>query len=265
MSFVCARFELLTVSSSCSNDSGCVTSAETVLINAQSVGEFAQHVSVDKKRTVVVSISPQSIASVAARHELSLFSVSVVCRISPQREPLVRRLCLQTFRKLVTLFRSIGADFVLDASFATDIALLELFDEFLERKRRSAADATALPLLTSECPGDFLFLIRSIESKHCLNVELRVDIGWICYAEKNKDAALILPHISAAKSPQAVCFLSFSLDPITWFFFHSQIFLLLQLMGIVAKRLIAKQLGLRLEITKSVFRLLDESDFSVFI
>jgi iron only hydrogenase large subunit-like protein len=53
--------------------SGCVTSAETILINAQSVSEFVAHL--NGEHAVVVTISPQSTASMAARHNLSLLSV----------------------------------------------------------------------------------------------------------------------------------------------------------------------------------------------
>ncbi len=52
--------------------SGCVTSAETILINAQSVGEFFAAIAAKGNKTVVVSISPQSRASIAAHFRLSV-------------------------------------------------------------------------------------------------------------------------------------------------------------------------------------------------
>lgn len=53
--------------------SGCVTSAETVLITAQSTDEFLSNLKKDK--TVVVSISPQSRASLAAHFNLTALQV----------------------------------------------------------------------------------------------------------------------------------------------------------------------------------------------
>ena len=81
----------------------------------------------------------------------------------------------------MTLFKRFGAAHVLDASFANAVALLEVRDELLERRRLRHVDgAPPLPLLCSECPG------------------------WICYAEKHKQATSILPHVSRVKSPQAI-------------------------------------------------------------
>lgn len=56
--------------------SGCVTSAETVLITAQSTKEFLKNVGIGK--TVVVSISPQSRASLAAHFNLDTKAVCIM-------------------------------------------------------------------------------------------------------------------------------------------------------------------------------------------
>ncbi|KAL7754480.1 Cytosolic Fe-S cluster assembly factor nar1 [Sorochytrium milnesiophthora] len=177
--------------------SGCITSAESVLVSMQSHEELvriaadnARHLAegqLDLVKTVIVSLSPQSIVSLAATHGLSP---------------------LQTARKLTALFQEqYGASLVLDTAFTRDLSLLESADEFVRRyqahaeapqqeqdiapsrvrvrgrRRLGAEDApdlmsTHLPMLTSACPG------------------------WICYAEKTH--SYLLPLISTTKSPQQV-------------------------------------------------------------
>jgi len=66
--------------------SGCVTSAETVLITQQSVSEFLSHAGPDKGgKTVVVTISPQSRVALAEAYGLSQIQVgcpSLMCALS---------------------------------------------------------------------------------------------------------------------------------------------------------------------------------------
>ncbi|CAO2828376.1 unnamed protein product [Amaranthus hypochondriacus] len=122
--------------------SGCITSAETVMLEKQSLDEFLS--SIDKGKTVVVSISPQSRASLAAHFGLSP---------------------LQAFKKLTTFFKSLGVKAVFDTSCSRDVALIEACNEFVARYKQSQASnedscKTSLPMISSACPG------------------------WICYAEK---------------------------------------------------------------------------------
>lgn len=148
-------------------------------------------------RTIVISISPQSRASFAAKY-----------RLTP----------LQVHHRLVYFFKHfLGAHHVFDTSFTQDLSLVESAREFNDRfkhymqhggealeaakqqqdlekvveegkpkvrARRRKANATEeavgaqqdLPMLASSCPG------------------------WVCYAEKTHGE--ILPFITAAKSPQ---------------------------------------------------------------
>lgn len=151
-----------------------------------------------KHRTVVVSISPQSRASLGAKYNLSP---------------------IQVHRRLISFFKHhLGAHHVFDTSFSRDLSLVESAREFVERyrlymanggdkieealqqqdqqqeeaggdrrsRRRRGAGAAAgatgaqqqqhLPMLASACPG------------------------WVCYAEKTHGA--VIPHIATAKSPQ---------------------------------------------------------------
>lgn len=169
--------------------SGCVTSAETVLIQQQSLDQFrsvltalreppaafsASEAAQPRATHVVVSLSPQSRASLA--HHFSL---------SP----------LEVAAKLTTVLRSLGVKEVVDASAVLDVSLMEGQREFLHHYRTtrqptspsssspsaspSSPSPFPLPLLASECPG------------------------WVCYAEKTQ-GAYILPHMSKVKSPQQV-------------------------------------------------------------
>ncbi|CAG8541998.1 15006_t:CDS:2 [Acaulospora colombiana] len=128
---------------------------------------------VDNVKTVVVSIAPQSRASIAAMYKLSP---------------------LQVARRLTHFFRSLGVDYVFDTSFSRDFSLLESAREFVQRYRgfqerqrqklslnddkSKGLDDPSLPMLASSCPG------------------------WICYAEKTHGS--VLPYISQTKSPQQI-------------------------------------------------------------
>ena len=109
--------------------SGCITSAEAVLVSSQGVEEFLRVLEEERQhRLVVISVSPQSRSSLAC-----YFHISVE----------------ECFGRLVTLFKQLGADVVCDTTWSRDISLLEGRHEFLERK----ASGGPLPVLTSVCPG----------------------------------------------------------------------------------------------------------------
>lgn len=139
--------------------SGCITSAETVMLEKQSLDEFLSNL--EKGRTVIVSLSPQSRAALAVHYGLS---------------------SLQVFRKLTTLFKSLGVKAIFDTSCSRDLTLIESCNEFMVRYKQSQCTSSGeskppLPMISSACPG------------------------WICYAEKTL-GSYILPYISSVKSPQ---------------------------------------------------------------
>jgi len=147
--------------------SGCITSAESILISQQSTSEVAitiehqlslpQH----ERSRLVVSLSPQSRASIAAYYDLSMQSVY---------------LKLHYFFTHVLPFES-----VFDTNVGREIALVEGAREFQSRflaKHNNAGANVHLPVITAACPG------------------------WICYAEKTHHA--ILPYLSTIRSPQQV-------------------------------------------------------------
>lgn len=90
--------------------SGCVTSAETVLLEHQSTGELLAALQSDK--TVIMSVSPQSRASLAVLHKQSP---------------------TETAGRLTQFLKSLGAKLVLDTTSSRDIALLEAAQEFIAR------------------------------------------------------------------------------------------------------------------------------------
>ncbi|GJM96611.1 hypothetical protein PR202_ga13469 [Eleusine coracana subsp. coracana] len=122
--------------------SGCITSAETVMLEKQSLGDFISRINSDK--AVIVSVSPQSRASLAAFFGLSQS---------------------QVLRKLTALFKSMGVKAVYDTSCSRDLSLIEACNEFVSRYQKNQSSsgkeaAANLPMLSSACPG------------------------WVCYAEK---------------------------------------------------------------------------------
>ncbi|KAI0743903.1 iron hydrogenase [Daedaleopsis nitida] len=146
--------------------SGCITSAESVLITMQSHTEvlnFLEHNPPPPSchyRLPIISIAPQSLASLAA-------SVS-----SSSSQPVS---LLQVLRRVSAFCQEVlGFAHVYDTTFARHISLLEHAKEFMERKNGEGK----LPMLASACPG------------------------WVCYAEKTH--AEMLPFISRTKSPQQI-------------------------------------------------------------
>ncbi|KAG9009617.1 Cytosolic Fe-S cluster assembly factor nar1 [Tulasnella sp. JGI-2019a] len=152
--------------------SGCITSAETVLITMQSHVEVLNVLSENppesspSHRLPVLSIAPQSLASLSA----SLNSSS----------PVSLRRILHRVRAFAR--QELGFHRVFDTTFARHLTLLEHQREFLERKglvKDGAANTEQrLPMLSSACPG------------------------WVCYAEKAHPE--MIPFISRTKSPQQV-------------------------------------------------------------
>jgi iron only hydrogenase large subunit-like protein len=157
-------------------NSGCITSAESVLITLQSHTEVLSVLAANPSpgspghRIPVLSIAPQSIASLAAALAPTFTTTPI---------PLVHM--LNRVREFAT--RTLGFAHVFDTTFAREIVLREHVREFYERKERAAAasgsgSSGALPMLSSACPG------------------------WVCYAEKTHGE--MLPFIAATKSPQQV-------------------------------------------------------------
>ncbi|KAJ2370664.1 Cytosolic Fe-S cluster assembly factor nar1 [Coemansia sp. RSA 2607] len=148
--------------------SGCVTSAETVLITMQSHHELLSVLDENRKlrsagkadqaKHVVVTVAPQSRASLSLKYKMSTLSVA---------------------KRMTGLLKDMGVDNVFDSAFTRDLTLVESAREFVQRYSRSegkVGENQSLPVLASWCPG------------------------WVCYAEKTH--AEVLPWMSTVKSPQ---------------------------------------------------------------
>eukprot|EP00903_Cladosiphon_okamuranus_P012244 g11483.t1 len=95
--------------------SGCVTSAETVLITQQSTGKLREAVESGRHSVVVASITPQARASLAERLGLST---------------------AETHARLLTFLRERqGVHHLIDSSLGADFSLLEAGEEFVRRWR----------------------------------------------------------------------------------------------------------------------------------
>ncbi|XP_013601476.1 PREDICTED: protein NAR1 [Brassica oleracea var. oleracea] len=142
--------------------SGCITSAETVMLEKQSLDEFLS--ALTKGKDVIVSLSPQSRASIAVHYD-----------ISP----------LQVFKKLTTFLKSLGVKAVFDTSCSRDLVLIEACNEFVNRFKQASSDdgenaQSPLPILSSACPG------------------------WICYAEKTLGSFVLPYVSSVKSPQQAI-------------------------------------------------------------
>ncbi|KAJ1668328.1 Cytosolic Fe-S cluster assembly factor nar1 [Coemansia sp. RSA 1813] len=150
--------------------SGCVTSAETVLITMQSHHELLSVLEENRQlheggngdmaKYVVVTVAPQVRASLSLKYQLSPLSVA---------------------KRMTAVLKGMGVNQVVDSAFSRDLTFAESAREFVERFRRcegklQSEQDGALPMLASWCPG------------------------WVCYAEKTH--AGVLPWMSTTKSPQ---------------------------------------------------------------
>ncbi|XP_076265525.1 putative cytosolic Fe-S cluster assembly factor AGAP009023 [Rhynchophorus ferrugineus] len=150
--------------------SGCITSAESVLVTQQSQDELLRVFDENKRfkflgqiedvKFIIVSVSIQPILSLAYKYNLTPNNCAA---------------------KLATYFKMLGADMVVDMKIAEDFALIEAEKEFIRRYRATESDGVKnqIPMLASSCPG------------------------WVCYAEKTH-GSYILPYISSTKSPQQI-------------------------------------------------------------
>ncbi|EEB07411.1 iron hydrogenase [Schizosaccharomyces japonicus yFS275] len=151
--------------------SGCITSAESVLINLQSYHEVLKFVNAKEADDFfILQMSPQARASLAAYYNLSVQEV---------------QLWIQS-----VFTNELKFNVVVDTGFSREISLRQAAIEFCQSWVAANAAKTVynsksgevapkpLPVLSSSCPG------------------------WICYVEKTHSS--LIPHISTVRSPQQV-------------------------------------------------------------
>ncbi|CAI2173369.1 1042_t:CDS:2 [Funneliformis geosporum] len=176
--------------------SGCITSAESILITMQSQEELynilksnkeaIEQNKADQVKTVVVSIAPQSVVSIAAKYNLTP---------------------LQVAKRLTYFFKTLGVHHVFDTSFSRDFSLLESAREFVERYRVYQEKQQQFTVDNDVKSTKAKRNVTSGERDHAMN-DAKLPMlasacpGWICYAEKTHGS--ILPYISQTKSPQQI-------------------------------------------------------------
>ena len=160
--------------------SGCVTSAEAVLVSLQSHSEVLNTLDqypeiwstnglrneVDGK-IFVASVSPQTRASLAATYNVS----------EKEAGHMISQLLSGPHGLRAGGNNRSGFTWVLDTNVMREVCLVAGAEE-VQHAISSPTDGQKKPILTSACPG------------------------WICYAEKTHPH--ILPHLSKLKSPQAL-------------------------------------------------------------
>jgi iron only hydrogenase large subunit-like protein len=189
--------------------SGCVTSAETVLIQQQSSSKLLTKLSEQQgggpQDVVVVAMSPQSIAAIASR--LGISSISAFLRIS-------------------AVLKKMGVKYVVDVASAADIALMEAREEFMARRTNApsadgkqrrmwekprtsiAYSSTRLKMLSEDAKDQRGFeLVEPIVAPLPSTPMTRPMIisscpGWVCYAEKTQPE--VIPYMSTVKSAQQI-------------------------------------------------------------
>lgn len=121
--------------------SGCVTTAETLLIQAQSVEEFLKN-SVLESKLAICCVSPQSIMSIAYYFGMSES---------------------QAFSKLCSVLQSVGIKFVLNFNTIAKYCLDKAYEEFCEKilNKPDVADKQKY-LISSECPGWICYAEKKI-------------------------------------------------------------------------------------------------------
>ncbi|KAF1357006.1 iron hydrogenase [Delphinella strobiligena] len=167
--------------------SGCVTSAEAVLVSLQShaevlntldayaelplpwtsAGESVPESDRDGK-IFVASVSPQTRASIAATYNVS----------EKEAGNMITQLLSGPLGLRSGGAQNSGFTWVLDTNTVREMALVTAAEEVAVSLSDAAKEEPKKPILASACPG------------------------WICYAEKAHPH--VLPHISRLKSPQAL-------------------------------------------------------------
>lgn len=111
--------------------SGCITSAETVLVEAQSVARMQRLLAQGDMR-LVVSLAPQAVASLAVHYGFSLAA---------------------TAEAIATHFKALGAVCVADAAVAAELSLVALEAEFAAHYSAARGAGRPAVLLAGACPG----------------------------------------------------------------------------------------------------------------
>ncbi|VDO03103.1 unnamed protein product [Rodentolepis nana] len=172
--------------------SGCITTAETILVSQHSVDSFLDLLKDSTKHEIVMALSPQSLASLTT--SLQKRSVSLPSSLIEYFDSElgnssdgfgmteVRDICWRLLHS-----RGVTSQPLLDTTWSRDISLFVAAEEYI-KVAKGEANTPILPIITGICPG------------------------WVCYAEKTHfklpptfndwDESFLLKHISLVRSPQ---------------------------------------------------------------
>ncbi|CAI2365516.1 unnamed protein product [Moneuplotes crassus] len=176
--------------------SGCVTTAETMLIQQHSIDKVEELLKNVDKEPCVVSVSQQSLYSLCALYET---------------EP---KLLFKVINKVLGTF---GVSKVYDFSLSTQFILNESYNEFLERYKNSEKYQKVKECLeilkskpgkeegktTPEREEELKSMKKMLTKQPSTPVLCSECPGWVCYAEKVVGDVSI-PFMSEIKSPQQI-------------------------------------------------------------
>ena len=140
---------------------GCVTTAETILIQAQSVDEFLKNTlnsQITKDKISVVCVSPQTILSLSEYYQLTTE---------------------KTFKLFCHFLKKIGVEYVFNFNTAIMLSLTASYEEF----KRRIVEMKENFMMCSECPGWICY------------AEKKVGEWIIPYTSKVKSPQQILGHL----------------------------------------------------------------------
>jgi len=144
--------------------SGCITSAESILVNQQTYQQVYRVLDTNLEAMRSGTFKPKITVFSLSIQTLTALSVKFGCSIAET-----------TPRVYHFLKHIMGVDYVFDTLLARDISLYACGVEFCQHQSETNACA---PLMTGSCPG------------------------WVCYVEKTQES--IIPHLSRVKSPQQI-------------------------------------------------------------
>ncbi|VDM30533.1 unnamed protein product [Hydatigera taeniaeformis] len=200
----------------CLSCSGCITTAETILVSQHSVQTFLNLLKVleyfecfyfcswticqeRKNYEIVVALSPQSLASLTTslqrggESSLPQRLTEAFSKVSKEGGATMRN--VRAFCSRLLHSHGIVSTPILDTTWSRDVTLFATAEEFV-RAFADQSDAPKLPILTGICPG------------------------WVCYAEKthfkmpskptsgdvsgdgNGEESVLIQHLSRVRSPQ---------------------------------------------------------------
>jgi len=180
--------------------SGCVTSAETVLVEQHSLKKLDERLASSPSKTVA-TISPAAWADMM-RH----------LQIPQDRIYITKR------RIAMAMYKACGASVVLDGIIPLQWSLLESGLEFCEaylsrkegksKSQEIPSSSTAISSTQSQVYGRKDVLKHTTRSKSHLPLVSSSCPALVCWIEKSQ--AALVPHISTAKSPMAMAGTYFS-------------------------------------------------------